>query len=1024
MVTQMTREEYRQRFGEEPIIRSESNIDITPAKRIMTRAEYDREFGLLQEQQKTGIFTSIGNAINKVNPIYQIPKVAIEAGLKTSESLKRVFTAESPTEALKGTLGATAGTLQGALAVPIGLFESATNLPGVKQVKDFLWDTTPGKATLPNIVGDKISDLKPIQDFVTKYEDSPEIAGDIIMTVLGTLGVRGAKNPKLKSEIQAEWKSAYDKAQKVTAEVVGTRPETSIVPSTGLTKATGGSGIIGTAVKARVFVDNAKQQRLTDSIEKELYDIENSYAKTRKAMEYQKDAGSASRRRIAQTDVLVDAVDSDGIIRTKQPGGAIEQYKKQTIEGVESVVRDNLVRLGETVNLFEVKNKLTIAINESGLEGADLIRALNGIEKEIEGLALRADNLGNIPLERIHDAKISTTRNIDYNTPPETKTYRKSIARGYKKTVENKSSFNVEEVNSELSKYYKDIELLENLDGRRVKGGRLGKYFAQVSGNIIGGAAGSIGGPAGTAIGTIIGGEAASLIKGQTMKGTFGPGAGRVAPKSEIIELAKATAKTPPEFNLKAADPKIGVPTDIQKTKEVLKLERQISDNVELQKKAITSKDYKLVSALKQIYQALVEELKALVDRIKNTPNKEGGFMKNPLAKKGDQSKSRGNLNTQYNKTNVQNTNTISKVSNKTPNKSTGVSADLIKEARKYKSADEFVEAQPTLYHGTSGKFDELSSTYDLLQKGVPVEPSNVGAISKFVHLADDPKLARQYSSLRQKNIGGTGRIIEAVIPGKILDLSDNIQWDFTRVIREQDSLIKRLEDGGYSGVKFMDKDTAGRMIPSYAALPQKVKTKSQLKQIWEEANKTDDLITEARKYKSADEFVEVNGVSNIDKVSNRRKKNIEMEIAISDGIQPARLSIKADTKMTPEIDKYIRQRIYSVNIPQTKQSKIFDFISKIKGNTLESTTPGNLYGNIIGLDKADTRLTFRAGQGVSTKRFINLLEELQKKTEINLIKRKSLLGDDSLSLVDSLLKSRGKTKSQLKQIWEEAKNE
>ena len=73
----------------------------------------------------------------------------------------------------------------------------------------------------------------------------------------------------------------------------------------------------------------------------------------------------------------------------------------------------------------------------------------------------------------------------------------KSFAGSYKRIIEETSDEPIEAINKELQKDYKVLELLDVLDGKKVKGGKLGKYFAQIGGNIVGGAAGSVGGPVG-----------------------------------------------------------------------------------------------------------------------------------------------------------------------------------------------------------------------------------------------------------------------------------------------------------------------------------------------------------------------------------------------------------------------------------------------------------------------------------------------------------------------------------------------
>lgn len=301
---------------------------------------------------------------------------------------------------------------------------------------------------------------------------------------------------------------------------------------------------VGGGIIKKPFVKTP--EKIINAREKELAAIDGNYAQMRKASSFSKDEGSASRKRIASTDVLVDSVDDNGLIRTKGKGGAIDQYKAQTVDQAEGVVRQNLEARGEKVKLADVETELIDAIKGSGLQGKNLTTALNDVKKEVAGYRLRADANGEVPLTLIHDAKVDNYNSINYLTAPEVKTGRKTIARGLKKIVEKNSKFNVEEVNAELAKYLEDVKLLERLDGKRVKGGKLGKYFAQISGNIVGGAVGgAIGGPIGSGVGTIAGGELANRIKGSMLERTLGGKTGYVAPKNQVLEKAMAGIKKP-----------------------------------------------------------------------------------------------------------------------------------------------------------------------------------------------------------------------------------------------------------------------------------------------------------------------------------------------------------------------------------------------------------------------------------------------------------------------------------------------
>ena len=319
---------------------------------------------------------------------------------------------------------------------------------------------------------------------------------------------------------------------------------------------------------------------IVSSREKELEKLKNNYVDLRKASTYSKDAHKSTINRVASTDVLVGSVDENSVIRTTQPGGAAEQYRAQTIDGAESVVRDNLEKEGKMVDLKTVEKNLTRTVNESGLEGDDLISALRKVKREIAGYALKADKDGRIPLTLAHDAKISTTRGINFQTPPEVKTYRKSIARGLKETVEKESSTNVGEVNKELLKYYQDIDFLESLDGKRAKGGRMTRLFAGISGNIIGSATGgAIGGFPGAAIGGAVGGEVGSRIQQGVSRRTFGKATGAVAPKSKILQEAVTEAEKP---RLALPAPKAGAYRSEVSSGGVIRLGKETQSSVDL----------------------------------------------------------------------------------------------------------------------------------------------------------------------------------------------------------------------------------------------------------------------------------------------------------------------------------------------------------------------------------------------------------------------------------------------------------
>jgi hypothetical protein len=156
------------------------------------------------------------------------------------------------------------------------------------------------------------------------------------------------------------------------------------------------------------------------------------------------------------------------------------------------------------------------------------------------------------------------------------------------------------------------LDRLDKLNGRKVEGGRLGKYTSALAGTAIGMGAGSVGGGAGAAVGGIVGSEVGSFLKGKSMAKTF-RGGGVGLPENKILQQAKARVEAGGVPKLKVPDLKVGAAKTITKTPEISKIEGQIAKNIDLQKKAIKAGDFTLVSNLKDVYTTLVERLKTQI---------------------------------------------------------------------------------------------------------------------------------------------------------------------------------------------------------------------------------------------------------------------------------------------------------------------------------------------------------------------------------------------------------------------------
>lgn len=236
--------------------------------------------------------------------------------------------------------------------------------------------------------------------------------------------------------------------------------------------------------------------------------------------------------------------------------------------------------------------------------------------------------------------------------------------------------------------------------------------------------------------------------------------------------------------------------------------------------------------------------------------------------------------------------------------KAVGSLDTLATEARKYKSAEEFVKAQGTLvYRGdaTPIKLSEMNTT----KVFNPAEKEALGAFNNTpgLYFTDSVSDAKSYGkNLTEVFVKPTAKVINVNDAPKILKRADvekiirsnpriedwAMNWDenFDKAIKQiTDSVIAEKDgneflkaiwsDGGFSESDFVkamqDVGIDGLKVPkegvNHFVIYNKdaLQTKSQLTDIWNKANKKivqgiakelEPLAQEARKYKSAEEFV------------------------------------------------------------------------------------------------------------------------------------------------------------------------
>lgn len=296
-------------------------------------------------------------------------------------------------------------------------------------------------------------------------------------------------------------------------------------------------------------------QNIVSKNRKALDTLETGNAPIRKAFAQAERGGITDiKDRLIQGDYLVGSVDDNGRIRTSKPGGALEKLDKE-ISPAESAVTANIEREAKMIDLGDLERYMMRNVQNANIEGAAKKTALNKLAAEIDGL--RMDAVGNrIPLSTVQRLKIYKGKAVNFADPDIQQTD-KAITRALKEFIEdNVDGIDVKKINSELSELYTLRDVLQTLDGKIIKGGRLGKYFSQTVGAIAGG---QVGGPAGAVIGAEIGGR----VQGGLLSRTLSKGTGNVPKLSDDMLEAIAKGKSPlPEPPLIPESRRLPAPND------------------------------------------------------------------------------------------------------------------------------------------------------------------------------------------------------------------------------------------------------------------------------------------------------------------------------------------------------------------------------------------------------------------------------------------------------------------------------
>lgn len=176
-----------------------------------------------------------------------------------------------------------------------------------------------------------------------------------------------------------------------------------------------------------------------------------------------------------------------------------------------------------------------------------------------------------------------------------------------------------------------------------------------------------------------------------------------------------------------------------------------------------------------------------------------------------------------------------------------GVDDDLVREARKYATPEEFVKAQgEILYHGSPQAESVAKQGFDLKFAGTRSKhaPEDVG-----IHFTNNKETASAYSEeylkdfykTYEETFGKAHHLAENVKNAgtieAVLDIKNPLVVNQSKQINA--ALIQKAKDAGYDGIIAKSGTVGGRPNVEYVVFdPSQVKTKNWLLDLWEKAQK------------------------------------------------------------------------------------------------------------------------------------------------------------------------------------------
>lgn len=242
---------------------------------------------------------------------------------------------------------------------------------------------------------------------------------------------------------------------------------------------------------------------------------------------------------IAQDDSFIPEIDKEGSVDSSQAIKKLNDF----IKPLAQTERQAIEAEGVSSSFDKFSNTALQAADKYIDRGASYKNIVSRIQSDMEVYKENYGENGTIPDVKLDDIKNAKYKIVNWNNE-DAQIADKIVAKAARDTIiSDTKNADIKGLNDVMSRYYTARDFLDAIDSKKIKGGRLGKYFAQT----LGGMAGSHFGP----LGTLVGAYVADTTHGKILQTKFNPvinnGIELKTPMPDILKKTQDTLNQAPK---------------------------------------------------------------------------------------------------------------------------------------------------------------------------------------------------------------------------------------------------------------------------------------------------------------------------------------------------------------------------------------------------------------------------------------------------------------------------------------------